>query len=214
MDALRRALAGDTKCWATRFTAIRKQRFARLPTEAVEYERATELNEGLAQYIQDVAQGRRPRLDREFGPADVRNRAYASGEGIAILLDQLRPDGVSKCDFTDAERAAASTQARRAVEAVLTHRQESIKEFDSAPGWRIQVIAGGDRLRLAGFDPINVERLGGTKVLHNRFFGVTSSHGSAEALDHRSVTVGAGPHPLFGGIREWTILVDSRPTVK
>lgn len=229
INALRRASAGDAKCWASRFTAIRKKRFARLPAEAVEYERGTELNEGLAQYIQDRALGRRPSLERPFGPADVRNRAYVSGEGIALLLDQLRPgwkpevvasldellpDGVSKCDFTDAERDAELAQARRAVAAVLTHRKESIKEFESAAGWRVQVIADGDPLRLGGFDPINVERLGGTKVLHTRFFKIANSHGSAEALNHRSVTGGVGPHPLFGGIREWTILVDSQPTVK
>lgn len=96
-ESLRRALAasGDqARCWARAALDWRSQRFAKLTPGGVEYERRTELNEGLAQYVEDRAAGKvRPNLLPVSGFAidAVRSRGYSSGEAIALLLDRFNP---------------------------------------------------------------------------------------------------------------------------
>jgi hypothetical protein len=229
-DALRRALRSQSACWASRFNETRKQRFARLPAGAVAYERATELNEGLAQYIQDRVGRREPDLARTFQPGDVRGRAYVTGEAIAFVLDKIAPGWKSRvqdsldallpslagptCDFTDGERQASVQQARTAVAALLERRREAERAFASAPGWRVVIEASPQHpLALQGFDPMNVERLTDKKVLHKRFLKLGNAGGSLEMLKAQSITVAAGTHPLFGGVQSWIILLESKPSV-
>lgn len=96
-EALRRALdaSGEQcRCWARAALDMRAARFAQLPASAVEYERRTELNEGLAQYIEDRAAGEtRPDLlpAGEFAPDQIRLRAYSTGEALGLLLDHFDP---------------------------------------------------------------------------------------------------------------------------
>jgi hypothetical protein len=91
MEALRRALAGNPACWAGGVLKMRRERFARLPAGAVAYERGTELHEGLAQYVEGLAAGRKEVRFRSFSPSEVRQRGYLSGEMLARLLDQVAP---------------------------------------------------------------------------------------------------------------------------
>ena len=95
-EALRRALssAEQSQCWARAALDARAARFAKLPSSAVEYERRTELNEGLAQYVEDRAAGE-TRADLlpagEFAPDQIRLRAYSTGEALGLLLDRFDP---------------------------------------------------------------------------------------------------------------------------
>jgi len=81
--ALRRALAAadeaDAACWARLALEARRERFAAMDSAFSAYERLTELNEGLATYIQLRVAGRTtvdiPEM--EFPPAAVRTRSYA-----------------------------------------------------------------------------------------------------------------------------------------
>jgi hypothetical protein len=229
-EALRHALNSKTACWASRFVETRRQRFARLPAEAVAYERATELNEGLAQYVQDRVGGRQPDLARTFQPGDVRGRAYVIGEAVAFILDKTAPGWKSRvqdsleellpsppdpaCDFTAAERQTSVQQGRNVVAALLQRRHDAERTFESAPGWRVVVEASTQHpLRLQGFDPMNVERLTDKVVLHKRLLKLGNAGGSLEMLKAQSITVAAGTHPLFGGVRSWTILLESKPSV-
>jgi hypothetical protein len=230
--ALRRALSSpDASCWAARAAQTRRERFARLPADAVAYERGTELNEGLAQYIQDRSAGHDPDLSRAFGPADVRARAYVVGEAIALVLDRdgaawkervagsldelLPATAKPLCDYTAAERAVALEHASVAVKELLVRRGERLSAFEHAPGWRVTVLAAQDRpLELRGFDPMNVENLGEGRVLHGRMVQLGNQNGGGDVLDHESLTAGAGSHPLFQGVRSWTILLVAEPGIK
>jgi hypothetical protein len=96
-QALRRALAASgasaASCWADLAVRLRKERFALLPQEAVAYERGTELNEGLATYVEGLARGESG-MDLpadDFPTEKVRDRAYVVGRAEAILLDRLEP---------------------------------------------------------------------------------------------------------------------------
>ncbi|MEP7001460.1 MAG: hypothetical protein ABI969_13330, partial [bacterium] len=68
-------------CWSGAFLDERRARFARLGAAAAAYERGSELNEGLAQYVERRSIGRAPALPVQDYPSErVRDRVYASGE--------------------------------------------------------------------------------------------------------------------------------------
>jgi len=233
LEAMSRGLnSPQPECWAARVRALRQERFIRLPADAVGYERATELHEGLAQYIESMAAGRKEVRFRPFEPGEIRQRGYISGEALARLLDRLDPGwkskvttsledllpeaGASACDFTAAERQAAEAQARADVGKIERERTELMQAFEAQPGWRITVeAASGQPLELDAFDPMNVTRLSGKMILHKRWLKLHNDSGSLEILNHGSVTEAAGALPLFDGVRRWrTAGLAARPEVK
>ena len=194
---------------------------------SVAYERGTELNEGLATYVQYRFTGRAaPEFPEGGFPAgDVRRRAYVTGLALALLLDRHDPawrealdenpgqhldarlagtlDGTDshECAFAEDERAAFHAPARRDVEALLAQRVQRRKEYESRPGWRLVVDADpSDPLFPQGFDPINLSRVEGG-VLHTRFLKLGNSLGALEIMDGAALTEGVGPHPMFNGVR-------------
>jgi hypothetical protein len=97
-DALRRALAAqdakEAACWAAKALGLRRQRYGSLPAGSEAYEQGTELNEGLATFIENLALGETKGPDLpagEYPAGDVRSRAYAIGYAEATLLDRFDP---------------------------------------------------------------------------------------------------------------------------
>ncbi|HEV7906109.1 MAG TPA: hypothetical protein VGO96_19870 [Pyrinomonadaceae bacterium] len=96
-ETLRRAdAARDAKaaaCWARLALNARRARFARLSKGAQAYERASELNEGLARYVEARAARKRtanlPAAD--YAAEDLRTRVYATGHALALLLERFAP---------------------------------------------------------------------------------------------------------------------------
>ena len=233
MEAMRRALAAATpECWAARVRAIRSERFALLPPDAIAYERGTELHEGLAQYIQDLARGQQKWESRTFGPEEVRLRGYASGDGLARVLDRVNPNWKSRignsldellptsdsaaCAFTDMETNAAKEQALSDVKALQDQKGQLQAAFDAQPGWRVIVVSAKDKpLLLDAFDPMNISALSSDTILHKRWLKLHNASGSLEIMNHGSVTRGVGAHPLFTGIATWkTAGLSGQPEVK
>jgi hypothetical protein len=216
-------------CWVTAALSMRRARFALMPPGSVEYERGLELKEGLANYVEIKATGQPP-LDlfplESFSVSQVRDRSYATGSALALSLDQFDPgwpsrlelltrpldelllDALSErspepCEFSGPERRAAEVRARADVAALVGERDESKREFLSQPGWKIVVSAAPNApLWPQNFDPLNVERLSASEVIHTRWLKLQGSGGAVEVLDRRALTVGAGAHPLFNGVRE------------
>lgn len=202
------------------------------------YERGTELNEGLAAYVQQRAEGVHapPLPAQEFGPAQVRQRAYATGAALALLLDRASPgwsttfeaddkqmlDGAlseaigkgDTCAFEPAERAAAGNDARRDVATLVRERTEHLAAFESQAGWRI-VIETPDSQPLwpEGFDPLNVEQVAPARVLHTRFVKLGNDGGQVEVPGARALSDGIGPHPLFQGIRRVEVTGLAKPSI-
>lgn len=243
-EALRRALEDadppGTQCWTRVALSLRATRFSKMDSEFAAYERGTELNEGLATYVQYMADGRTTVTFPVggFGAADVRPRAYLTGTAFALLLDridsewrdQFDADGRQsldeslqsklasrgtkskhRCEFTDVETSSANERALRDVAALAAAKKERRARFDDRDTWRLVIrAADGQPLWPNGFDPLNVERLQGG-ILHTRFLRLGNDQGQVEAIDTGDVdieafTVGAGPHPLFNGIKEVSIV--------
>jgi hypothetical protein len=97
-EALRRALIAPDKteaaCWIAEALRVRNSRFAGMAPASVTYERNSELNEGLANYIQVKAAGETASFtlpSSGFYPEAVRQRAYQIGTAWALLLDRMTP---------------------------------------------------------------------------------------------------------------------------
>jgi hypothetical protein len=215
-EALRRALAKagstESQCWAGQALAFRAERFAEMDAAFAAYERGTELNEGLAAYVQLLAEGQQTvTLPADgFGVTDIRIRAYTTGPAFALLLDLFNEDwresfeaddrqnldqallaeleaghrdSSDQCEFSDAEIAESGRVALSDVAAVLAGQIERREKFDARPGWRVVVQAAhGEPLWPQGFDPLNVERVQGG-ILHQRFLRLGNDSGHLEAMD-------------------------------
>lgn len=244
-DALRRGLtAGNrdqARCWAQSAMALRHERFSRLPADAVAYERGTELNEGLATYVEWRATDApdsavMPATD--FAPEAIRQRGYRSGVAMARLLDRLSPAWRATLEQRDslpldsllsavsashtgapcAVSAAARDSIRQvaqADEAALVRRLDTERRtFLGQPGWRL-VIEAASPLFPQGFDPLNVRVVAPGEVLHERFIKLGNDAGSIEVIGRPSLSEAAGAHPLFNGIRALTVTgLDAAPSVR
>jgi hypothetical protein len=234
--ALRRALdAPDAKgasCHARDALEIRRKRYAGMDSSYAAYERGTELNEGLATYVEQRSL-RNVKSDlpaADFPAASIRQRAYATGAALATLLDRLAPDWRATFEANDRETldgalsraiepgqrcavgadagaaagealGAATVQAQSDIAALRSDRERLRTAFEQRAGWRLIVETGsGEPLWPQRFDPLNVERVDATHILHSRFVALGNSLGKLEVLDASTLTSGVGPHPLFQGV--------------
>lgn len=223
-EALRRALdesdAMISMCWTNRALALRANRFAEMDAQFATYERGTEMNEGLATYIQLKADGRDfiELPNGGFGATDVRARAYDTGAAFALLLDRTdegwtaafeandqqsldqalqsalatsESDTTSLCSFSNLEITKFEEIAQNDVAAVTAAQMDRRAKFDELDTWRI-VIQASDREPLwpQGFDPLNVLRVQGG-VIHTRFVRLGNNSGYVESMDDGGVDIEA-----------------------
>lgn len=223
-EALRRALEHpdppESQCWTELALSLRARRFEEMDSQFAAYERGTELNEGLATYVQYQADGRKTVTfpTGGFEAADVRSRAYVTGAVFARLLDRIDTewrdpfdaDGrqsldealrsklasrgtkpSDRCEFTDTEILSANERALRDVAVIAATRNERRARFDERKTWRLVIkAADGKPLWPQGFDPLNVERLQGG-ILHTRFLRLGNDQGHVETIDTGDVDIEA-----------------------
>jgi hypothetical protein len=246
--ALRRAMEntnpGDAACWTRQGLANRRARFTRMDSAFSAYERFTELNEGLATYVQLRARGiatvQIP--SNEFRPAEVRLRSYTIGPALAILLDRFSPgwhatlesedrnhlddlleravqNAATGCAFTAAESQSVEQTARRDSAALVAAWTDRERAFERRPGWRVIIeAADGQPLWPQNFDPLNLERVH-KGLLHTRWLSLGNDGGQMRAIDEadvdlEAITESVGPHPLFNGVRRVVVTGLARPTLQ
>ena len=77
----------------------------------------------------------------------------------------------------------------------------------------MEIIAGCEPLQPRGFDPMNLTCLSGTEVLHARIVMLGNSTGRVEVMNHPSLSVSAGKHPLLDGANRLTVRGLDQPQV-
>ena len=233
-------LAGDdaqARCWAAAALELRTNRFARLDSADIAYERLGELNEGLPEYIQHSVTGSVPEdvmPAAGFAPAALRDRVYASGLAFALLLDRLSPawknqleaddvqaldrilsetvGSTTGCDVSADVRHAEAQRAATDIAALRERRTAELRMLEEGTGWRV-VVESAAPLWPQGFDPLNVEVLAPGAVVHRRYVKLGNEAGSMEVLDATALTRAAGDHPLFNGVRRATVLLSAAPSI-
>jgi hypothetical protein len=233
VHALEESKDATARAWARTALAQRATRFQRLPAAAAAYERGTELNEGLAQFVEFKSIERAPAITAvDFPLEDVRSRAYATGQAMAVLLDRFAPGWESAMDttaldevlserlgkgeqapFRPEEIAAVQARAHRDVGALLEARRSKESEYRSAPGFSLEFVASKEPLWPQGFDPLNVTMLGKGEVLHTRWIKLGNGSGTCEVLGRPSLTEAAGEHPLFQGVRRLVVTGLTEPMI-
>ncbi len=234
VNALRTVNDEDAECWAQTALRERAERFGKLPTASAAYERGTELNEGLAQYVEYKSINKAPALTTSDFPIDkIRNRGYATGQAFALLLDRFVPNWKSiigdtpldellqshlpnssvKCSVPQEEIESQLRRAQQEVAQLAATYQSQKERFLNAQGWTIEVVSGKEPLWPQGFDPLNVTNLGDGQVLHSRWVKLGNAGGVIEVLNHDSLTQAAGQHPLFNGVRKLIVTGLLEPAV-
>jgi hypothetical protein len=205
-DAWKRALEGDV--YAARLAlALRRERFAKIGATAAAYERGTELNEGLATYVEHRV-SKTPAVLKAVAADAVRQRMYQTGLAIATLLDRHHPTWRETLEHGDPrpldELLAAAieppTSAAEDVRAIRARREQRKRDFLGAKGWTV-VITADRSFFPERFDPLNVHVVAKGEVLHTRFVKLSGEQGSIEILNRAALTEAAGDHPLFNGVR-------------
>lgn len=216
-DALRKALNGD-KSAAQLALELRRERFAKIGPAAAKYERGSELNEGLAMYIQHRVDGG-PIVLADGPPDGVRDRVYQSGLALATLLDLYDPKWRETLESGDprsldellAGAIVPTYDVDAEIRAVTAKREQRKREFLDAPGWTVVITAKDVPFFPKRFDPLNVHVVGKGEVLHTRFLQLDG----IEILGRPALTQSAGEHPLFNGVRSVTLTgFATRPVIE
>lgn len=244
-EYLRRALSrpSDRVCLTREAMARRAERFAAMDAAHAAYERDSEMNEGLATYVQLRAMAITTVAIpvQEYPATGVRDRFYTVGPALAFLLDGVRPEWQAELERSDSLRLdrmlaeAVSTargvcrlpvdvttrialRAEADANGVASDRVAGRTRFDQRAGWRIIVEpASHAPLWPQGFDPLNVTQVAGG-TLHHRLLtlgndSLSISFVDDEGVDHEALTEAAGAHPLFNGIRRVEIVSSAKPTI-
>jgi hypothetical protein len=213
-DRLRRALAASSgvhaSCHARAAMEARAARFALLTPGQVTYERKSELNEGLATWVQLRALGQSTVVipAAEYAATQLRDRFYTIGPAIAFLLDRVRPGWVNEleqadtlsldgmltealgrmsarvdCAVPEADARAMAAAAERDAAAVVAARTADRAAFDTLPGWKLVIsVAPASPLWPQGFDPLNVTTVAGG-VRHDRMLKLGNDSISVAMID-------------------------------
>jgi hypothetical protein len=204
--ALREALAGDVNA-ARLALELRRRRFEIIGATAAKYERDSELNEGLATYVQHRVDGI-PVALREFRPDQIRDRVYESGLALATLLDCHDPHWRETLETGDtraldeilATALNPPTNVEDDVRAIREARAHRKHEFLNTKGWTV-IIEANEPFFPSRFDPLNVHIVAKGEVLHTRHLQLSGNAGTLEVLDRAVLTEAAGAHPLFNGVK-------------
>lgn len=248
--ALRRAINAHQRdtaaCWTRAALNARAHRFSAMTPGAVQYERNTELNEGLATYVEYraiEAPNSTVLPAMHTAPDAIRLRAYQTGVAWARLLDQFRPawrDALTQrdstsldvllsehmatmsvadirvppCNLSQSERQSLSEAAGADIATMYAQYQATRNAFLEQTGWQVVVVAAKTPLFPQEFDPLNVQRLSASDVLHARFVKLGNDSVSIEVIGRASLSEAAGDHPLFSGVRTFRITgLTSEPVI-
>jgi hypothetical protein len=223
--------AGDMQKWLKLAINLRSEKYKAMPASCIGFERGIELMEGTAFYIQDKASGNDPRKnlpDKIYLPNSIRIRAYLTGSLLCNLLDRIDPDWKKKLNpnegtypdiiaqkalpedmppgnFDPGVEDKEKIRAAQAVNVYLAGKLELMDAFLKKPGYKIILDCGSRPLQPTGFDPMNMEKLSQSEVLHKRWVKLAGNQAEVEVLGMEALTEGAQGHPLFNGVKKITI---------
>jgi hypothetical protein len=104
------------------------------------------------------------------------------------------------------ERERASLEVRM----LERQRLEAKEAFLTTAVFRLE-IESHSPLFPQGFDPMNVQRVSSSEVLHSRFLRLGNEAGHLQTLGSSALSVGTDAHPLFNGVRKVIVALPQAP---
>ena len=248
LEAFRRAVCvegpEEVSGWAREALMWRDKRHHLLEDALAQYEGELQRFEGLADYIECISGDKDLKqlpVDPGFAPGAIRHLGYIGGRWMASILDKLKPDWKTVMEsgqaeylhdilekallppepmfvFTAEEREFFFEKAKEEVENRKAEIRRLEKEFDSQPGFRIEVVAENNPLRLRMFFADRTEALSEGKLLHYSLLMCRNEKGSISIRDLKSITQSDGSTNVIGltiaGIAEKPVIENRDGKIK
>lgn len=202
--------------WAKEGLKYRERRFNLVDSAFVRYEKELQRTEGLSDYIEKVSRGSDPlnasSISNGIAPAGVRDLGYVEGRWISLILDKLKPDwklSIEDKEYEYLEDVLKSTtdpfepgggftapdlneiraRAEDDFEKWQEEKEQQLENFYSEPGFRIEIDASANPLRIALFEPLEIETMENNGVFHKVIFSARNDKGSLRIRQHPCITI-------------------------
>ena len=222
IEAFRRAATAqepkDVSGWAREALRRRDKRHGLLDDALAKYEGELQRFEGLAEYIEYVSGDKelsQLQVDPGFAPGAIRHLGYIIGRWMAVILDKLKPDWKDvvesgdteylheilesalsssdpTCQFSASEQESFFQKARDAVANRKSVVQRLREEFESQPGYRIEIVSDSSPLRLRMFFADRTEALSQRELLHMSLLMLQNEKGVVSIRDLKGITENNG----------------------
>jgi hypothetical protein len=221
VEAFKRAVTAldeeDARGWAAEGLRYRRRRLATLAEGLATYEDEVQRLEGLAEYVEwkTLDKDLLHRIyDLDFAPGAIRSYGYTGGRWFGYLLDrfdatwkedleagvfQYLSERLEKSVRRAPERGFSSyelAETRKSVERDFRSRQESLQgrrqDFDARPGWRVEILADRDPLRLRLFIANRAVVPAEREMIHERWLTLFNDVCDLEVINRECLTVSNG----------------------
>jgi len=241
IEAFRRAAAAqnpeEVAGWAKETLKWRDKRHCLLEDALARYEGELQRFEGLAEYIECISGDKdliQIEVDPGFAPGAIRHMGYILGRWMASVLDRLKPNwkiimesgqeeylheilettlppSNPNYEFSDSEQETFFQKAKEDVAKRKTIVQKLREEFESQPGYRIEIVSAGSPLRLRMFFADRTEALSKRELLHMSLLMLRNEKGSVYVRDLKSITENDGSTRV---VKLIVTGIDDRPTIE
>jgi hypothetical protein len=222
VEAFRRAAAAknlkEVSDWAREALKWRDKRHGLLNDALAQYEGELQRFEGLAEYIECVSGDKdlsQLPVDPGFAPGAIRHMGYILGRWMASILDRLKPGWKEIMEsgeteylheilettlpssdpaslFSGSDQEYFFQKAREAVSNRKGVVQKLREEFESQPGYRIEIESDSSPLRLLMFFADRTEALTQKELLHLSLLMLRNEKGFVSIRDLKSITKNDG----------------------
>jgi hypothetical protein len=241
IEAFRRAAAAqnlkEVAGWAKEALKWRDKRHRLLDDALARYEGELQRFEGLADYIECISGDKdltEISVDPGFAPGAIRHMGYILGRWMASVLDRLKPNwkiimesgqeeylhailemtlppSNPEYEFSDSEQESFFQKAKEDVAKRKTIVQKLREEFESQPGYRIEIESAGLPLRLLMFFADRTEALSNRELLHMSLLMLRNEKGSVYIRNLKSITENDGSTRV---VKLIVAGIDERPTIE
>jgi len=222
IEAFRRAAASqnpeEASGWAREALTWRDKRHSLLDDALAQYEGELQRFEGLADYIECISGDRdlnQLPVDPGFAPGAIRHMGYILGRWMASILDRMKPNWKEIMEsgqteylheilettlsssnpayiFSDSEQKSLFQKSNEDIANRKGIVQKLREEFESQPGYRIEIVSESSPLRLRMFFADRTEALTQRELLHMSLLMLRNEKGSVSIRDLRSITENDG----------------------
>lgn len=206
----------ESASWALEGLRFREKRLSLVDPAFALYEKELQRTEGLSDYIEKIARGSDPlsasTITNGIAPAGVRDLGYIEGRWIAIVLDRIKPDwklsieekkskyledvlksAIAPFDsgsgFTDENLNEIRMCAEEDFKKWRRDKERELEKFQNKQGYIIEIDASANPLRIALFEPLEIETLGDRSVFNRVIFAAGNDSGRLRIRNHPCISV-------------------------